>query len=228
MTTLNGAVKWYNGKKGYGFVQRDDGEKDVFVHASAVKQAGLRYLNEGEKISFDDAYPNQIVSELSLIDSVIIIAKTGWTTNELIDTLSKSYLDKYDVVSLLIGVNNQFRGYQIDKYVMEFENLLIRAIDYSKNKKNVFVLSIPDYGVTPFGKVRGQERISKEINSYNDINRVLAEKYNVMYFDITEISRKAENDTSLLAEDTLHPSKKMYKMWVDKLKYELLDSLKKN
>ena len=199
-----------------------------------INKSNLKYLalgdsyTIGEKISFDDAYPNQIVSELSLIDSVIIIAKTGWTTNELIDTLSKSYLDKYVVVSLLIGVNNQFRGYQIDKYVMEFENLLIRAIDYSKNKKNVFVLSIPDYGVTPFGKVRGQERIYKEINSYNDINRVLAEKYNVLYFDITEISRKAENDTSLLAEDTLHPSKKMYKMWVDKLKYELLDSLKKN
>ena len=199
-----------------------------------INKSNLKYLalgdsyTIGEKISFDDAYPNQIVSELSLIDSVIIIAKTGWTTNELIDTLSKSYLDKYDVVSLLIGVNNQFRGYQIDKYVMEFENLLIRAIDYSKNKKNVFVLSIPDYGVTPFGKVRGQQRIYKEINSYNDINRDIAEKYNVLYFDITEISRKAENDTSLLAKDTLHPSKKMYKMWVDKLKYELFDSLKKN
>ena len=199
-----------------------------------INKSNLKYLalgdsyTIGENIAFEDAYPNQIVRELSLIDSVNVIAKTGWTTNELIDTLSKSYLDKYDVVSLLIGVNNQYRGYQIDKYVMEFENLLIRAIDYSKNKKNVFVLSIPDYGVTPFGKVRGQEKIYKEINSYNDINRVLAEKYNVLYFDITEISRKAENDTSLLAEDTLHPSKKMYKMWVDKLKYELLDSLKKN
>ena len=199
-----------------------------------INKSNLKYLalgdsyTIGENIAFEDAYPNQIVRELSLIDSVNVIAKTGWTTNELIDTLSKSYLDKYDVVSLLIGVNNQFRGYQIDKYVMEFENLLIRAIDYSKNKKNVFVLSIPDYGVTPFGKVRGQEKIYKEINSYNDINRVLAEKYNVLYFDITEISRKAANDTSLLAEDKLHPSKKMYKMWVDKLKYELLDSLKKN
>ena len=199
-----------------------------------INKSNLKYLalgdsyTIGENIAFEDAYPNQIVRELSLIDSVNVIAKTGWTTNELIDTLSKSYLDKYDVVSLLIGVNNQFRGYQIDKYVMEFENLLIRAIDYSKNKKNVFVLSIPDYGVTPFGKVRGQEKIYKEINSYNDINRVLAEKYTVLYFDITEISRKAENDTSLLAEDKLHPSKKMYKMWVDKLKYELLDSLKKN
>ena len=156
-----------------------------------INKSNLKYLalgdsyTIGENIAFEDAYPNQIVRELSLIDSVNVIAKTGWTTNELIDTLSKSYLDKYDVVSLLIGVNNQFRGYQIDKYVMEFENLLIRAIDYSKNKKNVFVLSIPDYGVTPFGKVRGQEKIYKEINSYNDINRVLSEKYNVLYFDIT-------------------------------------------
>ena len=197
-----------------------------------INQYNLRYLalgdsyTIGEGIEFEDNYPKQIVNKIFLIDSVTVIAKTGWTTDELIDTLNNLQLDKFDVVSLLIGVNNQFRGYQIDKYVMEFENLLIRAIDYSKDKKNVFVLSIPDYGVTPFGKVKGQERIYREINSYNNINRIMAEKYNVMYFDITEISRKAENDTSLLAEDKLHPSKKMYKMWIEKLKYELLDSLK--
>ena len=197
-----------------------------------INQYNLRYLalgdsyTIGEGIEFEDNYPKQIVNKIFLIDSVTVIAKTGWTTDELIDTLNNLQLDKFDVVSLLIGVNNQFRGYQIDKYVMEFENLLIRAIDYSKDKKNVFVLSIPDYGVTPFGKVKGQERIYREINSYNYINRIMAEKYNVMYFDITEISRKAENDTSLLAEDKLHPSKKMYKMWIEKLKYELLDSLK--
>ncbi len=197
-----------------------------------INQSNLRYLalgdsyTIGEGIEFEDNYPKQIVNQIFLIDSVSVIAKTGWTTDELIDTLNNLQLGKFDVVSLLIGVNNQFRGYQIDKYVMEFENLLMRAIDYSKDKKNVFVLSIPDYGVTPFGKVKGQERIYREINSYNNINRIMAEKYNVMYFDITEISRKAENDTSLLAEDKLHPSKKMYKMWIEKLKYELLDSLK--
>ncbi len=197
-----------------------------------INQSNLRYLalgdsyTIGEGIEFEDNYPKQIVNQIFLIDSVTVIAKTGWTTDELIDTLNNLQLDKFDVVSLLIGVNNQFRGYQIDKYVMEFENLLIRAIDYSKDKKNVFILSIPDYGVTPFGKVKGQERIYREINSYNNLNRIIAEKYNVMYFDITEISRKAENDTSLLAEDKLHPSKKMYKMWIDKLKDELIDSLK--
>ena len=209
----------------------------IFILSSCYKekeinQSNLRYLalgdsyTIGEGIKFEYNYPKQIVNQIFLIDTVTIIAKTGWTTDELIDTLNNLQLDKFDVVSLLIGVNNQFRGYQIDKYVMEFENLLIRAIDYSKDKKNVFVLSIPDYGVTPFGKVKGQERIYREINSYNNINRIMAEKYNVMYFDITEISRKAENDSSLLAEDRLHPSKKMYKMWIEKLKNELLDSLK--
>ena len=209
----------------------------IFILSSCYKekeknQSNLRYLalgdsyTIGEGIEFEYNYPKQIVNQIFLIDTVTVIAKTGWTTDELIDTLNNLQLDKFDVVSLLIGVNNQFRGYQIDKYVMEFESLLNRAIDYSKDKKNVFVLSIPDYGVTPFGKVKGQERIYREINSYNNINRIMAEKYNVMYFDITEISRKAENDTSLLAEDKLHPSKKMYKMWIEKLKYELLDSLK--
>ena len=210
----------------------------IFILSSCYKekeknQSNLRYLalgdsyTIGEGIEFEYNYPKQIVNQIFLIDTVTVIAKTGWTTDELIDTLNNLQLDKkFDVVSLLIGVNNQFRGYQIDKYVMEFENLLIRAIDYSKDKKNVFVLSIPDYGVTPFGKVKGQERIYREINSYNNINRIMAEKYNVMYFDITEISRKAENDSSLLAEDKLHPSKKMYKMWIEKLKNELLDSLK--
>ena len=209
----------------------------IFILSSCYKekeinQSNLRYLalgdsyTIGEGIEFEYNYPKQIVNQIFLIDTVTVIAKTGWTTDELIDTLNNLQLDKFDVVSLLIGVNNQFRGYQIDKYVMEFENLLIRAIDYSKDKKNVFVLSIPDYGVTPFGKVKGQERIYREINSYNNINRIMAKKYNVMYFDITEISRKAENDSSLLAEDKLHPSKKMYKMWIEKLKNELLDSLK--
>ena len=209
----------------------------IFILSSCYKekeknQSNLRYLalgdsyTIGEGIKFEYNYPKQIVNQIFLIDTVTVIAKTGWTTDELIDTLNNLQLDKFDVVSLLIGVNNQFRGYQIDKYVMEFESLLNRAIDYSKDKKNVFVLSIPDYGVTPFGKVKGQERIYREINSYNNINRIIAEKYNVMYFDITEISRKAENDSSLLAEDKLHPSKKMYKMWIEKLKNELLDSLK--
>lgn len=197
-----------------------------------IYQLNLKYLalgdsyTIGEGILFEHSYPKQIVNDISLIDSVRVIAKTGWTTDELIDTLDNLSLKKYDVVSLLIGVNNQFRGYSIDNYVVEFENLLVRAINYSKDKSNLFVLSIPDYGVTPFGKTKGKEKIYSEINSYNNINRLISEKYNVMYFDITDISREAESDITLLANDKLHPSKKMYEMWVEKLKYQLIDSLK--
>tara|TARA_Y100001958_G_scaffold146728_1_gene126726 strand:- start:2557 stop:3222 length:666 start_codon:yes stop_codon:yes gene_type:complete len=198
-----------------------------------IYQSNLRYLalgdsyTIGEGIPFEHSYPKQIVNEIYLIDSVRVIAKTGWTTDELIDTLDNVSLPKYDIISLLIGVNNQFRGYSIENYVKEFENLLVRAINYSKNKSNVFVLSIPDYGVTPFGKSRGKEKIYNEINTYNDINRSISEKYNIMYFDITDISREAESDTTLLADDKLHPSKKMYEMWIDKIKYQLIDSLNK-
>ena len=198
-----------------------------------INNSNLKYLalgdsyTIGEGIPFEHSYPKQIVNEISLIDSVKVIAKTGWTTDELIDTLDNVSLSKYDIISLLIGVNNQFRGYSIENYVKEFENLLVRAINYSKNKSKVFVLSIPDYGVTPFGKSRGKEKIYNEINTYNDINRSISEKYNIMYFDITDISREAESDTTLLADDKLHPSKKMYEMWIDKIKYQLIDSLNK-
>ena len=127
--------------------------------------------------------------------------------------------------SLLIGVNNQFRGYNISQYREEFENLLIRSINFSKNINNVFVLSIPDYGVTPFGKNMNQEKIFREINIYNQINREISEKYDVMYFNITDISRMAESDSTLLANDKLHPSGKMYKMWVERIKNQIMDSL---
>ena len=182
----------------------------------------------GESVQFNDTYPiqlkNQINSTEKIIDSVRVIAKTGWTTGQLIDTLSQLNL-KYDIVSLLIGVNNQFRGYNISQYREEFENLLIRSINFSKNINNVFVLSIPDYGVTPFGKNIDQEKIFREINNYNQINREISEKYDVMYFNITDISRMAESDSTLLANDKLHPSGKMYKMWVERIKNQIMDSL---
>mgnify|MGYP001246658520 FL=1 len=182
----------------------------------------------GEGIDIKGSFPFLIAQEISLIDSVKIIAKRGWTTDELIDTLNNLNIGKYDIVSLLIGVNNQYDGYNFDNYVMEFDHLLRKAISYSNNKQNVFVLSIPDYGVTPIGKSIGSDIISREINSYNDLNRLMSEKHNIMYFDITDISRGALNDSTLLANDQLHPSQKMYEMWVEKVKYQLLDSLSKN
>ena len=175
----------------------------------------------GEGVMFENSFPVQLVNNLKLdginIDSVNIIAKTGWTTSRLIDSLSFFNSKKYDLVTLLIGVNNQYRNLNLSDYIIDFENLLLRSISYSKNS-NVFVLSIPDYGVTPFANGMDREKISKEIDEYNRINNDISKKYNIEYFNITDISRLAEFDSTLLTNDKLHPSKKMYKMWVNKLR----------
>ena len=156
----------------------------------------------GESVDHLYSYPIQLKNKLNfkekVLDKVTIVAKTGWTTDELIDSLNSLEINKkYDMVSLLIGVNNQYRGYDISKYSNEFEKLLIKARNYAKNKNNVFVLSIPDYGVTSFvSSEKDKKRIFNEINSYNTINKMISNKYNVMYFDITEISRLAQFDTT--------------------------------
>ena len=188
----------------------------------------------GESVDHLHSYPIQLKNKLNfkekVLDKVTIVAKTGWTTDELIDSLNSLEINKkYDMVSLLIGVNNQYRGYDISKYSNEFEKLLIKARNYAKNKNNVFVLSIPDYGVTSFvSSEKDKKRIFNEINSYNTINKMISNKYNVMYFDITEISRLAQFDTTLIAFDNLHPSKKMYNLWVEKISNPIFNLVVKN
>lgn len=188
----------------------------------------------GESVNYLYSYPIQLKNKLNfekqIIDKVTIVAKTGWTTDELLDSLNLLGIkEKYDLVSLLIGVNNQYRGYDTSNYSNDFEKLLIKAISYAKNKKNVFVLSIPDYGVTSFiSSEEDKKKIYDEINSYNSINKTISKKYNVMYFDITEISRLAEFDTSLVAFDNLHPSRKMYNLWVEKISRPILNKIIKN
>ena len=165
-----------------------------------IEKTKIQYLALGDSYtigeSVDEKYSWPIQLKFNLLnsdsntslDSVRIIAKTGWTTSDLLNYISNIKINNnYDLVSLLIGVNNQFRGYSINNYKFEFENLLNKAINYSNNKKNVFVISIPDYGVTPFGKSRGKEKIYREINAFNDINRSISEQYNVMFFNITDI-----------------------------------------
>ena len=148
-----------------------------------------------------------------------IIAKTGWTTDELqaaIDTYTFS--EGYDFVSLLIGVNNQYRGYSLAIYQKEFETLLQQAIRFARNKKeNVAVLSIPDYSITPFAQEKDPQKIQKEIETFNAANKALADGYNIYYINITESSRQAKNNVNLLAPDGLHPSAEEYKKWAAEL-----------
>lgn len=169
----------------------------------------------GESVAEAERWPNQLAAKLKLT-APRIIATTGWRTDNLKDAIEAANLKpEYDLVSLLIGVNNQYQGKSIEIYEREFEELLQTSIKLAKGKKkNVFVVSIPDYGYTPFGKAK-QEKISEELDQFNAINKRMAAKYGVKYYNITEISRKGLEDAELVAGDGLHPSGKMYAQWVE-------------
>jgi lysophospholipase L1-like esterase len=175
----------------------------------------------GESVEAEGSFPYQLAAELTKAKHPIskpdIIATTGWTTDELIDAISKSDTKdkKYDLVTLLIGVNNQYRGYNQETYRAEFIQLLNTAIAHANGNKNrVFVLSIPDWGVTPFADGRDRSQIAYEIDLFNAINKQETQKAGVAYIDITPISKQAAIDPTLNAEDGLHPSAKMYGLWV--------------
>lgn len=173
----------------------------------------------GESVSEDERYPIQLITKLNeeqlAVNTPKIIARTGWTTDELQAAIAEENItDTFDIVSLLIGVNNQYRGYPVAQFEKEYRELLDQAIGFAGgNPKHVFVLSIPDYGVTPFAQNRNPEKIGKEIDEYNAIKKSITEEMGVTYFDITPISRLAKEDLDLVAEDGLHPSGKMYDEW---------------
>lgn len=172
----------------------------------------------GESVPEDDRWPNQLSKSLAddgIQTEVTIIARTGWTTDELWEGMQERDLTApYDLVSLLIGVNNQYRGYGIHKYREGFVFLLNKSIEYAGGApQRVIVLSIPDWGVTPFAGDRDADQIAKEIDAFNTVNREEAQKANVHYVDVTPVSRKALGDSSLIAHDGLHPSGKMYSQW---------------
>ena len=181
----------------------------------------------GESVPPAENFPNQVVS--SMLNNAIpfyparIIAKTGWTTDELeagivAANAAEPLRSSYDFVSLLIGVNNQYRGRTVDSYKPEFEALLKKAILFAGNKADhVVVLSIPDWGVTPFAIGRDRAQIAAEIDAYNAANKEITLRYNVHYIDITPWTREAATDASLLASDGLHPSGKEYKRWAEKI-----------
>jgi lysophospholipase L1-like esterase len=186
----------------------------------------------GESVPSEKNFPHQVVSLLSKekinIDEPAIIAKTGWTTDELQEQLSRVRLAvPFDFVTLLIGVNNQYRGKSKEEYAQQFEELLQQALGYAADKANhVIVLSIPDWGVTPFAKDRDKNKIAKEIDAFNAINEKIAKKYKVHYINITAFTREAATDKTLVAEDGLHPSAKDYARWAEKVKEVMMREMK--
>jgi lysophospholipase L1-like esterase len=200
----------------------------ISISFTAMSQPPIKYLalgdsyTIGESVTEAERWPVQLAEALrkrgTAVEGPKIIATTGWRTDNLKNAMDIARLkDEYGMVSLLIGVNNQYQGKPISIFTKEFEELLNIAIRLAGGKKeNVFVVSIPDYGYTPFGKPK-QEKISKELDEYNNISREITEKYKVKYIYITDISRKGFEDPALVASDGLHPSGKQYGLWVQKI-----------
>ena len=195
--------------------------KDIMQdHSRSYLALGDSYTI-GESVPESGRFPEQTVKLLSAKSFVFsppqIIAKTGWTTGNLLNAIAGADLHPpYDLVSLLIGVNNQYQGRSIDEYETEFELLLTKAIELAgKDTTRVVVFSIPDWGATPFASGRNREQISREIDAFNAVNKRITLNKNVQYIDITPGTREAINDPALVAADGLHPSAKEYARWAE-------------
>lgn len=179
----------------------------------------------GEAVASDQRWPVMLVRRLRNAGIEIrqprIIAKTGWTTGELLEAVEEAKIEPgYELVTLLIGVNNQYRGRDVPEYRGEFEELLEQAIRFAGGApKRVIVVSIPDWSVTPFARKdeRSREEIAEEINAFNAVNRTVTEQHGAHYVNVTDISREVADDILLVANDGLHPSAQQYRRWTDRI-----------
>jgi lysophospholipase L1-like esterase len=175
----------------------------------------------GEGVAEADRWPERLAAMLRLrglrVAAPNIIARTGWTTDELSIGIDAAPPDSdYQLVTLLIGVNNQYRGRSEEEYRAQFRTLLARATAFAGGSASrVIVVSIPDWGVTPFAGDRDRSAIARVIDRFNAVNREEARRAGAQYADITALSRRAGHDRSLVAADGLHPSAAMYATWLD-------------
>ncbi len=175
----------------------------------------------GESVLETERWPVQLAEALRARGYKVappkIIAKTGWTTADLIRGIDNeiNVQRDFDLVSILIGVNNQYQGRPITEYEEQLRKIFRKAINHSKTGVNgVFAVSIPDYGYTPYGW-KNQESISEELDRFNEVFKRVAEDFGVELFNITPISRKSNENPALTASDNLHPSALQYEMWVE-------------
>lgn len=176
----------------------------------------------GQGVEESSQYARQLqrrlISDEIIIDSVKVIAQTGWTTRNLITAIAQEDPGQFDLVSLLIGVNNQYRGQAFSVFEEEFIELLDTSISLAVEGKNkVFVISIPDYGVTPFG-ANNAEQIAEELDAYNEYMKEICAEREIPFVDITELSRMLGDGNGALATDNLHPSGYQYGKWLEEIK----------
>ena len=204
-------------------------EPDVSVVHSDIGSGtknGLRFLALGDSYTIGQSvteaerwpvlFSKSMTEKSYLISTTDVLAKTGWTTaNLLSNVFGFKPTENYDLVSLMIGVNNQYQGLSMDQYRIDFHELLLQSITYAGGHSNrVFVLSIPDWGSTLTGS-GSREAISKSIDKFNLVAQEECAKENILFIDITPNSRKALNDPTMVASDNLHYSAKMHQLWVD-------------
>jgi len=174
----------------------------------------------GESVSESERWPNQLAALLRArgvdLASPVIVAKTGWTTDELAAAIPGKSREwgTFSLVTLLIGVNNQFRGRDLEQYRAQFVDLLHQSVGFAGgDPKRVLVLSIPDWGVTPFAEGRDRKKIGEEIDRFNAVNLEETKRMGARYVDVTAVSRQVTDDRSLVAGDGLHPSGRQYAEW---------------
>jgi len=212
---------------------------DTTVTVDTISKTGKhRWLALGDSYTIGESveelqrFPAQAISLLEKynlsIEAPRYIATTGWTTEDLLTAITaQNPQGPFDIVSLLIGVNDQYQQRDTNGYGERFTECLEKAIALAGNKKeHVFVLSIPDYSVTPFAQHLDTTQIKKEINEFNVINKAITLSFNISYTDITPFTREAKNDASLIAVDGLHPSKKEYAKWAALLEPQIKNILR--
>ncbi len=197
----------------------------VLAAGTAVENTRFLALGDsytiGEGVAAAERWPAQLAALLQAqgiaLDPPQIVARTGWTTDELAAAMdAHAFKPPYALVTLLIGVNNQYRGRDLENYRVEFRHLLQRAITLAGDRpQRVIVISIPDWGVTRFGRESGRnvDTIAHEIDAYNVANAQIAKMLQVRHVDVTAVSRDGADSAQALVADGLHPSVGMYRQW---------------
>ena len=182
----------------------------------------------GQGVEENERWPNQLSAQLESngidVQKTQIIAQTGWKTSDLLNGIADSTLNDYDLISLLIGVNNQFWSQPFDIFQTEFDSLVNIAIE-SVGKGRIFIVSIPDYGVTPFGS-SNSENIANDIDMYNGYISERCAEEGFPFINVTEISRQLGDSDGALASDNLHPSGYQYSLWVNEMLPSVLDLIR--
>lgn len=197
----------------------------------------LRYLALGDSYTAGYLVPKQQSLPYQLVRRLAangfktarpeVIAHNGWNTRQLLDTLSrKKPTGNFDIVTLFIGVNNQYRGYTLPDYESDMTQLVKDCVRYAgKNKAHVLIIGIPDWSITPFGADKNPQQMALEIADFNTINKKVSEKMGVKFIDMFSISRKMKEDPEAVASDKLHPTEKTYAIWADYIFQNMKSSL---